>query len=280
MDEIRSRIGHWRDLLAPAWHILFAVPFAVLAAAAFARDEFLSPETAAKLKMPVWLPGWSWQTWVAVTLFAVLCLVLEGSYRLARRRPSMDPATQALLAHTEELRLQREAREQENDPIRQALAAAFSQTRSTNQIDKDDNPADHRIPILYFLQEAEKAGWDISGKTNLHIIDLLDSLRQAGLDGAVTLFGRRNRHVFKALTVREPLLEIARNHWEDYEISSQTIISREDNFESSTCKLGAENIYEGSFVDLHLDGLAGTLWLQGPAEGFKGRRGRLKGQGL
>jgi hypothetical protein len=56
------------------------------------RDEWLSPETAAKLKMPTILtdilPGWlenaPWYWWALFTLILVIAFILEGSFRQYR----------------------------------------------------------------------------------------------------------------------------------------------------------------------------------------------------
>jgi hypothetical protein len=132
---------------------------------------------------------------------------------------------------------------------------------------------------LSFLDQADESGWDTTGKTNVEILDLLDGLRQAGLDGDIKFFGKRNhRRGFETLTVREPLRPIDMHHWAEFEIYLPPLAYRRDNFDVRTQRLGVKDIYEGGFSDLHLDGQAAVSWLKIAAATWKGRRDRLKGR--
>jgi hypothetical protein len=75
-------------LIRPAWRYLFVLPTSFFGTVAWARDEFLSPETAEKLKMPLWLPHWPWYLWVITTLAIIIALILEASFRLSRELSS------------------------------------------------------------------------------------------------------------------------------------------------------------------------------------------------
>jgi hypothetical protein len=72
MGNLLFRLGHWRAVLQPAWKFLVSLPLAIFGAAAFTRDEFLSPEHAARLKMPVWLPNWPWYYWAIPFLVTLI----------------------------------------------------------------------------------------------------------------------------------------------------------------------------------------------------------------
>jgi hypothetical protein len=48
----------------------------------WARDEFLSSDAQAKLKIPKLLPHWHWWVWVVVSLSVLLLVLLESAYRV------------------------------------------------------------------------------------------------------------------------------------------------------------------------------------------------------
>lgn len=276
MRFLGPRIGHYRAVLHPAWRFLFAIPFALFSVCSFARDEFLSSEQAANLKMSMWLPHWPWYIWAIVFLITLVILILEGSYRVSEEtRPIADHASEAI-ALASELRLQREAKERENDPIEQALRAASAPRPS--QPSPPYEPREGREPLLEFLRKAECEGWDISGKTNTHIVDLLEGLAQAALDGDISFWGRHNRNASRKLIERERLVEIERAHWVEYVIDITSVINAPENLATRTSNWhAAGERHRGGYVDLHLDGLKGVLWLRGPGMAqWKGRRDRAE----
>ena len=93
MGAPMSRFQHLRTILGPSWHYLIALPFAVTGVFTWIRDEWLSPETAAMLKMPAlvreFLPAWlltaQWYWWAIATLVVIAVLFFEGSFRERRR---------------------------------------------------------------------------------------------------------------------------------------------------------------------------------------------------
>jgi len=52
----------------------------------FFRDEFLSPETAEKYKLPKLLPNISWHWWIVVLLLCVIGVLMESAYRAIKQR--------------------------------------------------------------------------------------------------------------------------------------------------------------------------------------------------
>jgi hypothetical protein len=93
MGAAISRLQHLRVILGPSWHYLVALPFGVASAFAWWRDEWLSPETAATLKIPSlvkdFLPNWvlaaQWYWWVIATFVVFVGLLFDNSFRERRR---------------------------------------------------------------------------------------------------------------------------------------------------------------------------------------------------
>ncbi len=78
---LKNRAKHWHAIFRRSiWQVIAAF-FGVAGALSFVRDEFLSPEWQAKLKMPRWLPAWPWYWWVISALVCVIIAIMEGSYR-------------------------------------------------------------------------------------------------------------------------------------------------------------------------------------------------------
>ena len=131
----------------------------------------------------------------------------------------------------------------------------------------------NRMPLLDFLKHAEKDGWDISGRDNLHIMDLLDGLRQQSLDGVIRVWGRPRRSEVPYLVRDEPLNEIEKSHWKDFEIPVLSNIGEAENFASHS--YNPRNINDrnsGSFVDIHLERYAALRWLKKSASAWRGRK--------
>jgi hypothetical protein len=91
MHAISDRIQYWLKILRQAVLPQIAAAFAVFGTIFSIRDEFLSPELAARLKMPAWLPDLPWYLWTIALLSIVLIAVMEGAYRQQRSiRPLED----------------------------------------------------------------------------------------------------------------------------------------------------------------------------------------------
>jgi len=203
----------------------------------------------------------------------LMFLAIEGSYRIARRDPvseaTVNPATEALLAHTEELRLQRETREREDSPIakimREALDPDLRRNRSAPKQSEPVTP--RRAPLKQIVARSGELGWDVTGKTNIEIMTLLSGFRQAALDGDVRMWGRQDRNSAESLKRKEPLVEIERSHWKDFEIDVRSVLSSAENLETRSYNIRAQR--DAGFIDLHLDALAAELWLLGAGQKYK-----------
>jgi len=91
MDRIlqSSRWTAWWEVLAlPTWRWVVLIPIALFGTAQLVRDEFLSPETAEKYKVPKLLADVSWHWWIVILLVSILIILMESSYRAIRRRES------------------------------------------------------------------------------------------------------------------------------------------------------------------------------------------------
>jgi hypothetical protein len=107
-----TRISHWfAVLLEPGWKYFIALPFTLFTVLAPIRDEFLPAEVAEKWKLPAivedrfptFLVAMPWYIWAPVTAFALISLILEGSYRVAARESDEKAALNARfnsLAHS------------------------------------------------------------------------------------------------------------------------------------------------------------------------------------
>lgn len=90
MDKVGSvidRLGVWREILSRPWRWLVSAPFAALAVFESVRDELPSHEWQEKLellKLPQFLPDWSWETWALIALALLLIGTLEGSFQIIR----------------------------------------------------------------------------------------------------------------------------------------------------------------------------------------------------
>ena len=229
--------------------------------------------------MPSWWPHIEWYWWALATLVVLVILILEGSYRALERGVAVNVGTNhdvILAAHTEEMRLTRLAHERENSPIQIAFRKTLNRDPSPSQSVQNDvsRSAPSRIELKYFIVRAGAAGWDISGQTNIQIMELLQGVRQAALDGVIRTWGRRNRNKAEQLNRLEPLLEIERIHWAEYEIDVHSVITSEDNFGTTSSNKRASDPRDGGFLDLHVESLKAELWLKGPAERYKGTRNR------
>jgi hypothetical protein len=95
MSDRPARVSHWLAVLRePGWKYFIALPFTLLTVFATIRDEFLPVEVAEKWKLPAiikdhfpaFLIAAPWYVWALVTAVALILVILEGSYRVARKR--------------------------------------------------------------------------------------------------------------------------------------------------------------------------------------------------
>lgn len=136
---------------------------------------------------------------------------------------------------------------------------------------------DFRMTLVDLAKEATNYGWNFSER-ELEVIDFRDGLRQAGVDGTIRMWGRK-QHQFEELTRQEPLQEIDKRYWRRQNwidpISWMRIDTRkgtfagftDDNFQTRTVTVTDSERY----ADIHVDRAQALLWLRGAAKTFIGR---------
>jgi hypothetical protein len=142
------------------------------------------------------------------------------------------------------------------------------------------SPTIKRISLIDFYKEAEKRGWDFSSDGSLHILDIAEGIRQAGLDGVVRTWGRK-ANMFDSITKSEPLLELPKTYWENYKLNAVAALKTiykdnsglsDDNFPISTHNIAGD--IGGRCQDIHLHTEQSLEWLNAEAEQYKGRNKR------
>lgn len=168
--------------------------------------------------------------------------------------------------------------------------AWFEATRSSRSLPEPSNDAGYRggssartsaplegslrMPVRDLVSHAESLGWDITGKTNLQIIDLIDALAQAGIDG-LRFWGKPQRYSSYELARNERLCPIPAEHWRDYTIDCQSLVQSESNATIVSYTLHTLNDRRaGGFADIHVERERGLAWLESDASNWKGRRDR------
>lgn len=136
-----------------------------------------------------------------------------------------------------------------------------------------------RMSLMDFVNAAKKLDWDISGVTNLQIMDLLDGLRQQGADG-LRLWGKLSRYGDHSFLASEPLVDIPTSHWKDFEIEIGPVVRGEANEKTHTYSshnsASGGNGMAGGYVDLQVESETALKWLRDEAPKLKGRRDARK----
>jgi hypothetical protein len=130
-----------------------------------------------------------------------------------------------------------------------------------------------RISILELMRFAEMQGWKIAGENNLEAVDLMDALRQAGVDGLIQFWGKK----YGGQWVNDvPLVMIDKTHWQDFQFDWQSVIGATENKTTRTYNFfSIKDRYSGAYFDIHADANA-TAWLATQyAISFKGRRQKV-----
>ena len=127
-----------------------------------------------------------------------------------------------------------------------------------------------RMPLLEFIKRAGRQGWDVSGRS-IEIMELMQGLRHAcGVD-QVRAWGRPIRADVDVLRteLHQPIPSV---HWRAFEFDIDTIIAKQDNFDTRSCNLKQSQRHGGGFLDIYVDGQAALDWLEGDAEKLKKAR--------
>lgn len=154
------------------------------------------------------------------------------------------------------------------------------QARQRRESDNDSQvPISSRISLIDLAKEAEKRGWKMVDPNSLHVLDFFDAVRQLGVDGKITAYGRPAQ-TFKDMARTEPLIPILPEQWRNHEIDVFTFFQWqngqqhdyvEDNFETNL-KCLPETGAIPRYFDIHLDRDDALIWLDSEAIHFRGRR--------
>jgi len=129
-----------------------------------------------------------------------------------------------------------------------------------------DENVDTRMPLIELRDLAETKGWDFSETTKLNGLEFIKELRQVGLDGEISFWGRPRKYDFEDLNLDEPLHKIDSEHWKYFKISGliHTIkedIGSEENKYVKSHSFDRDKGREG-FIDLHIERESSIAWLE------------------
>lgn len=148
-----------------------------------------------------------------------------------------------------------------------------------NSKSKTENSGFDRIPLIALCKEAAQRGWNFLDPS-LHILDLADGLRQAGIDGTIRFWGRK-KQVTDNLTRRQPLVELQKQYWDKCGIYPMSCLAYKENSMEST-GIAKDNFQTQSskknngadYADIHVDMTQAISWLERDAKQFIGRNKR------
>jgi hypothetical protein len=127
-----------------------------------------------------------------------------------------------------------------------------------------------RIPITAFRELGAALGWDFASGGSHHLMDLQEAVRQGGLDGVLTVWGRLNRYPrSEVLMKQEPLDKIPMEHWREFKVHLFPMLDG-NNLDTKTWR-PKNGETEVGYVDLHLDRSQASAWLKREAVPFKGK---------
>lgn len=163
------------------------------------------------------------------------------------------------------------------------ISAAWTDRKPTWQIvSGPPQESQNRLPLTEFYAEARQQGWDFLADQDL-VLDLAIGLREAALDGAIEIWGRRQQTATLASTPKDVLLKIPAEYWQHHEIDGPRMVRinsdtgaieglETNNFAVSTRNLPARvaDVDLTTYRDLHLNFIQATDWLQTDAEAYKG----------
>ena len=128
-----------------------------------------------------------------------------------------------------------------------------------------------RISLVELRYEAEELGWIFPGKPLSKLPDFIHGLKQAGVDGTIKFYGRHKEHS-DYLTHSNPLIEIDKDYWLEYELQP-SILRTGNNFDIDTFSwLTEDDIYQ----DIHADRDDALYWLNNGAEQYRDRNKRFE----
>jgi hypothetical protein len=125
---------------------------------------------------------------------------------------------------------------------------------------------------------ATNRGWNFTDQHSLQLIDLQDAIRQAGLDGHLTVWGKRNRWPRAEQLMRKEVFEkIPAGHWMEFRVDLFGVLNN-DNFRTKSWHVTPLSASELNYIDLHVNRSEAAAWLDRDAATFKGKT-TLDGRG-
>lgn len=130
-------------------------------------------------------------------------------------------------------------------------------------------PPPERIPFTALRGLAASAGWSDDIRTadvgDNNWFNFVKSLRQAAVDGALTLSGRRYIHDFDEATDDQPLAPIPASHFEVYGFDLIQLATERRNYDIFTNVIGKSprELRGQIYRDLHVDPAQAEAWLKG-----------------
>jgi hypothetical protein len=118
---------------------------------------------------------------------------------------------------------------------------------------------------------ATDRGWNFTDQHRLHLIDLQDALRQGGLDGHITVWGKLNRWPNAEQLMRKEVIDkIPTNHWREFRVHLFAALDS-DNFRTYSWHFKPSSTAELRYIDLHVNRSEAAIWLDRNAVAFKGK---------
>jgi hypothetical protein len=128
-----------------------------------------------------------------------------------------------------------------------------------------------RIPITELLKMAKDRGWSFTDQHVLQLIDLQDAIRQGGLDGHLTVWGKLNRWPRAEQLMRKEVIEkIPAYHWREFRVHLIPVLD-EDNFGTKSWHVSPSSTAELGYIDLHVTRSEAAIWLDRDALAFRGK---------
>lgn len=134
----------------------------------------------------------------------------------------------------------------------------------------ETSPSLDRIPCTALLSTAAGAGWDFTSPESLHLLDMQDAMRQAGADGTLKIWGKRNKWTSDELMRKELLEIIPADHWKEHFVHLFAT-KDDDNFNVYSWSPTTNPFGKRAYVDLYVERPQAMAWLRRDAASFKGR---------
>jgi hypothetical protein len=134
-----------------------------------------------------------------------------------------------------------------------------------------------RIPLTEFVEIAARSfRWQLH-YGSCDILDLGNGLRQAAVDGDVTIYGRCNcLHMPREFWDNYPLQPIPVEHLCNYWIDV-TAAMRDENHDTKTYAVGSSDHGAAVYVDLWISRKQGRRWLKRDGKDWRGRTDARQG---